>query len=107
MLTDLLLRSHNVFCMDDFVAKQIGDDFGGNNQGLQEVLWSKAISCGGNINQLKDKLVHLIRSPEKRKLMGEKGRYLVESKFKLDLMVDLIERKYLEIYWKKNEKLCS
>ena len=65
------------------------------------------LTSPNNINELKDKLVQLIRSPEKRKLMGEKGRNLVESKFELDVMVDLIEQKYFELYCKKNGKLCT
>jgi glycosyltransferase involved in cell wall biosynthesis len=52
----------------------------------------------GDCDEFKDKLVHLIKNPQKRKLMGECGRRLVDSQFSLDLMVGSIEQKYLELY---------
>ena len=58
----------------------------------------------GDCFEFKDKLVHLIKNPQKRKLMGERGRCLVASQFSLDLMVGSIEQKYLELYRSKIEK---
>ena len=47
----------------------------------------------GDCVELKDKLVHLIKRPKKRKLMGLRGRRLVESQFSIEYMVGSIEQK--------------
>jgi glycosyltransferase involved in cell wall biosynthesis len=78
----------------------IASDVGGIHELVQNEE-TGYITSPSNISELKDKLVNLIRSPQKRKLMGEKGKRLVEAKFSLDLMVGLIEQKYLELYRKK------